>query len=172
MPLGGLARLVAEVLDGLGAAHAASIVHRDLKPDNIFVTPGGRAKILDFGIAKLRPEIGGSATRTGSLLGTPHYMSPEQALARAIDARTDIYAMGVILFECATGRRPFDSESLYDLLRQHVDEPPPPPRSLRPDMPAAYEQVILQSLAKDPAHRFATTQALSHALMAAAHELP
>src|SRR5260370_535127 len=84
---------------GLGAAHAKSIVHRDLKPDNIFVTPSGRPKVLDFGIAKLQPELGGRATQTGSLLGTPHYMSPEQAAGKAVDHRADIYAMGVILFE-------------------------------------------------------------------------
>jgi serine/threonine protein kinase len=92
MPLGGLARLAAEALDALGAAHAKGIVHRDLKPDNIFVTPSGRPKVLDFGIAKLRPELGGSSTQTGSLLGTPHYMSPEQAGGKAIDHRADIYA--------------------------------------------------------------------------------
>src|SRR5690242_5111020 len=97
LPLGSIARLAVEVLDALGAAHAKGIVHRDLKPDNLFVTPSGRPKILDFGIAKLQPELGGSATRTGALLGTPHYMAPEQAAGRAIDHRTDLYAIGVIL---------------------------------------------------------------------------
>ena len=165
MPLGGMARLIAEVLDALSAAHAKGIVHRDLKPDNIYVTPAGRPKVLDFGIAKLRPEMGGSATQTGSLLGTPHYMSPEQAMGKGVDLRTDIYAMGVILFECATGRRPFVADSLFDLLRRHVDEPPPPPRSLRPDMPPALEQVILHSLAKDPGRRYQTCGDLAAALM-------
>jgi serine/threonine protein kinase len=172
IPLGGLARLIAEVLDALSAAHQKGIVHRDLKPDNIYVTPAGRPKVLDFGIAKLRPELGGSSTQTGSLLGTPHYMSPEQALGRPVDLRTDIYAMGVILFECATGRRPFVAESLFDLLRRHVDEPPPPPRSLRPDMPPAFEQVIMYALAKDPAHRFQTCTDLATALMQATAGLP
>ncbi|HUQ07031.1 MAG TPA: serine/threonine-protein kinase [Kofleriaceae bacterium] len=172
IPLGGLARLIAEVLDALAAAHAKGIVHRDLKPDNIYVTPAGRPKVLDFGIAKLRPELGGSATQTGSLLGTPHYMSPEQALGKPVDLRTDIYAMGVILFECATGRRPFVAESLFDLLRRHVDEPPPPPRSLRPDMPPAFEQVIMYALAKDPGHRFQTCSDLATALMQSTAGLP
>src|SRR5678815_1937666 len=98
LPLGGLARLAAEVLDALGAAHAKGIVHRDLKPDNIFVAPSGRPKVLDFGIAKLLPELGGTYTQTGSLLGTPHYMAPEQALGKPVDFRTDIYAMGVIIY--------------------------------------------------------------------------
>src|SRR5215813_9108502 len=106
LPLGSVARLAVEVLDALGAAHAKGIVHRDLKPDNIFVTPQGRPKVLDFGIAKLHPELGGGVTHTGSLLGTPHYMSPEQAAGRPIDARADLYAMGVILFECATLQKP------------------------------------------------------------------
>ena len=172
LPLGGMARLMAEVLDALAAAHQKGIVHRDLKPDNIYVTPAGRPKVLDFGIAKLRPELGGSATQTGSLLGTPHYMSPEQALGKPVDLRTDIYAMGVILFECATGRRPFVADSLFDLLRRHVDEPPPPPRSLRPDMPPAFEQVIMYALAKDPAHRFQSCTDLANALMHATNGLP
>jgi serine/threonine protein kinase len=172
LPLGGLARLIAEVLDALAAAHAKGIVHRDLKPDNIYVTPAGRPKVLDFGIAKLRPEMGGSSTQTGSLLGTPHYMSPEQALGKPVDLRTDIYAMGVILFECACGRRPFVADSLFDLLRKHVDEPPPAPRQFRPDMPPALEQVIMFALAKDPQHRFQSCADLANALMQATQGLP
>src|SRR5262245_51424240 len=166
LPLGGLARLAAEVLDALGAAHAKGIVHRDLKPDNIFVTPAGHPKVLDFGIAKLRPEMGGSFTQSGSLLGTPHYMSPEQAMGKPVDPRTDLYAMGVILFECATGTKPFNADSLFDLLRKHVDVAPPPPRALRPDLPPALEQVILTALAKDPNQRFGSAGALAQALQA------
>src|SRR5580698_379373 len=120
LPLGGVARLAAEVLEALAAAHAKGIVHRDLKPDNIYVLQSGRVKVLDFGVAKLRPELGGSATHTGSLLGTPYYMSPEQASGRSVDARADIYAMGVILFECATLNKPFAAPALFDLLRMHI----------------------------------------------------
>jgi serine/threonine protein kinase len=172
LPLGGLTRLVAEVLDALGAAHAKGIVHRDLKPDNIYITPTGRSKVLDFGIAKLLPELGGSYTQTGSLLGTPHYMAPEQALGKPIDHRTDIYAMGVILYECVTGRRPFNADSLFDLLRKHVDEQPIPPRQIRHDLSPAFEHVILTAMAKDPAQRFPSTQAMSAALIGAAQQLP
>ena len=172
LPLGGLARLVAEVLDALGAAHAKGIIHRDLKPDNIYVTPGGRAKVLDFGIAKLQPELGGSATHTGSLLGTPHYMSPEQASGRHVDLRADLYAIGVILFECATLQKPFLADSLFDLLRKHVEAPPPSPRALRPDMPEGLEHVIYTALAKLPEQRFASAQAMSMALQHATMSLP
>lgn len=172
MPLGGAARLAVEVLDALAAAHAKGIVHRDLKPDNVFITPAGRAKVLDFGIAKLLPELGGSFTQTGSLLGTPHYMSPEQASGKPIDSRTDLYAMGVILFECATGHKPFYGDSMFDLLRKHVEMPPPSPRQLRPELPPDYEAVILTALAKDPAQRFASASAMTVALQHAAQGLP
>ncbi len=172
IPLGGLARLAAEVLDALGAAHAKGIVHRDLKPDNIYVTPAGRPKVLDFGIAKLTDNAPGTGTATGSLLGTPHYMAPEQAAGRPVDHRADLYAMGVILFECATGQKPFMAESLFDLLRKHVETPPQPPRQLRHDMPPELEMVILTALAKAPDQRFANAQAMSLALQHATAQLP
>ena len=172
LPIGGIARLAAEVLDALAAAHGKGIVHRDLKPDNIYVTPTGRPKVLDFGIAKLQPELGGSATHTGSLLGTPHYMSPEQASGIAVDRRADLYAIGVILFECATLQRPFIGASLFDLLRMHVEATPPSPRALRPDMPPALEQVIYTAMAKHPDQRFASAQAMSMALQQATMHLP
>jgi serine/threonine-protein kinase len=174
LPLGTLARMLCEVLEALGAAHAKGVVHRDLKPDNLFVTPNGHIKVLDFGIAKLRGEIAtpGDATRTGALLGTPHYMSPEQALARPVDARTDVYAVGVIGFEAATGRRLFDAGSLYELLRLHLEQTPPRPCALRPDIPVAYEAAILRALEKDPARRFQSAAELAHALGQAAQALP
>jgi serine/threonine protein kinase len=171
LPLGGLARLAAEVLDALGAAHAKGIIHRDLKPDNVYVTPSGRPKVLDFGIAKLQPELGGSATHTGSLLGTPHYMSPEQAASRPVDARADLYAMGVILFECATLQKPFTADSLYALLRMHVEMPPPSPRALRRDMPPDLEHVIFTAMSKLPEQRFASAEAMSAALQHATAQL-
>ena len=174
LPLGSLARLAGEVLDALGAAHAKSIVHRDLKPDNIYVSPQGHATVLDFGIAKLMPEMSGRSapTRTGSLLGTPHYMAPEQAMAQPVDARTDIYSTGVILYEGATGKKPFAAESLFELLRQVVDDLPAEPRTLRPDLPLDYQAVIMKAVAKNPDERFQSAGELAQALAHVTSTLP
>src|SRR5262245_48245693 len=176
LPLGGVIQVMSEVLSALHAAHAIGIVHRDLKPDNIVVTGEGHAKVLDFGIAKLAPSLGHAIsprTRTGALLGTPAYMAPEQITGSGnIDPRTDLYAAGVVLFEATTGRTPFQTETLFDLMKAHLEQQPPPPRTLRPDLPVELEQVILCALAKRPEHRFASAAAMATALDAAAARLP
>jgi len=166
LPLGTLAKLLSQMLDALGAAHAKGIVHRDLKPDNVYVTATGRVKILDFGIAKLRPEQGGvsAETRTGSLMGTPQYMSPEQAQGMPADHRADLYSAGVILFEGATGQRPFPAQTLYELLKAHVELMPPAPSLLRPDIPPSLENVLLHALQKDPAYRYQSASDFKSAL--------
>ncbi|MBI3205451.1 MAG: protein kinase [Myxococcales bacterium] len=174
LPLGQLCRIVIEVLGALTAAHSIGITHRDLKPENIFVTQAGRAKVLDFGIAKLHPDLGvsGAGTQTQAVLGTPHYMSPEQARGLPADGRSDLYSVGVILFEGATGQRPFHADSLYDLLEHQVRTPPPAPRALCPDLPPALEKVILRALEKDPARRFQSASELAQALRAIARDAP
>ncbi len=146
--------LLGDVLDALSAAHGEGIVHRDLKPDNIFLVEEKsgdfRTKLLDFGVAKLlrRPsEIG--RTRTGAPLGTPFYMSPEQCRNRAIDVRTDIYAMGVIMFEVFTGRLPFTGPDYIDTVNGHLSQEPPKPSALVPMAPRL-EALILRCLEKDP----------------------
>jgi serine/threonine protein kinase len=174
-PLGGLVQVMGEVLSALAAAHAIGIVHRDLKPDNILVTNEGHAKVLDFGIAKLAPSLAhlSPRTRTGALLGTPSYMAPEQITgSNEIDERTDVYAAGIVLYEAVTGRLPFAGETLFDLMKQHLDEAPRPPSQLRRDLPPAMEQVILRALEKQPARRFATAMAMADALLEAAQLLP
>lgn len=151
-----------QIAEALSAAHARDVVHRDLKPDNLFLIPDPRrlgkrqVKVLDFGIAKLQHGALGQVhkTRTGALLGTPLYMSPEQCVGgKNVDQRTDIYSLGVILYEMATGRRPFDSEGVYELIHMHVNQAPTPPAQQRPDLPPELETIILRALAKDPAER-------------------
>ncbi len=174
VPLGGIVQVALEMLSALGAAHALGIVHRDLKPDNVLVTGEGHAKVLDFGIAKLAPGLNQNSprTRTGALLGTPAYMAPEQISgAGLVDARADIYAAGVVLFEAMTGTQPFVGETLFDLMRAHMEHAPPSPRERRPEMPLGFEQVILTALHKDPARRFQSAGAMAQALRHAAQEL-
>lgn len=162
-----------QVAGALAAAHDEGIVHRDLKPDNVFVVADPAAtgremiKVLDFGIAKLQGTMkaGSPQTRTGSLVGTPLYMSPEQCRGtKEVDARTDVYAMGAMLFEMIAGRPPFVSAGLGDLMDMHMNRPPPLLRSLVPGAPAHIEAVVLKAMAKLPDDRFPTATAFQHAL--------
>jgi hypothetical protein len=158
----------------LQAAHAAGIIHRDLKPDNLFLVPdaevpgGERVKVLDFGIAKLTQDLtaGSVRTRTGAVMGTPQYMSPEQCrgVASAVDLRTDIYAMGIILYRMLCGVVPFDGEGFGDVIMLHMAQPPVPPRDHNPEIPEALEAAILKALAKKAEHRFASMAELQAAL--------
>jgi serine/threonine protein kinase len=154
------AGIVWQILDALAAAHAAGVVHRDLKPENVFVIPWGRrslVKLLDFGIAKLLGEaegVGKHNTQTGVILGTPAYMAPEQAAGRRdLDGRTDLYSVGILLYELVAGRRPFHSPNPGELLLMQQSSPPPPPRLFVPHIPALLEQLILCCLEKDPDKR-------------------
>jgi len=155
-------RIMRQVASTLGAAHARGIVHRDLKPENVFiirdpeVAGGERAKILDFGIAKLVGNHGGVKTETSAVMGTPIYMSPEQCRgAGRVDQRSDVYALGCVLFTLLVGHPPFDAEGVGDIIAMHLREAPQSPSSLRLGIPPEVDQLVLRCLAKDPAQRFA-----------------
>lgn len=164
------ARWILEACDAIGEAHVLGVVHRDLKPANLFLAetkPGERKiKVLDFGISKLIGEgaVGGHTSRS-VLLGSPRYMSPEQTQSSArTDARTDIWALGVVLYELVTGHAPFDAENAVGLAAAILSQPTPAMKKLRPDVPTAFERVVTRCLAKHPGERFQTVRELAAAL--------
>ncbi len=169
--------LTLQMLDALSAAHAEGVVHRDLKPENCFLTqdPSGaeRLKLVDFGIAKLLSEPNATTlTADGRILGTPHYMAPEQAIGKDIDARADVYASTIILFEMLTGQPPFNEGSVMEILSQHLSQPPPSLREAGSpiDIPDQLEAIVAKGLAKAPEERFASVDEFAAALRALTDE--
>src|SRR5579864_5119476 len=158
-------RRVADLLDqiaaGLDYAHARGVIHRDIKPGNVLLTDDGRAVLADFGLAWLLD--GAHLTLTGGVIGTPEYMSPEQAGGEPIDHRADVYSLGVVLYEMLVGERPFVAETPIAVLLQHLQDAPPSVLDARPDLPLAVGGVITKALAKDPNERYLSAGALAQA---------
>ncbi|HEX7122101.1 MAG TPA: protein kinase, partial [Gemmatimonadaceae bacterium] len=163
LPISDAVRIATQVAEGLRVAHARGIVHRDIKPANLLLTPDGGVRIIDFGIAKL---AGGATTRPTLRLGTAAYMSPEQSLGDPVDARTDLWALGVVLYEMLTGVRPFRQERPDALIFGIRLDAPAPPTVVRPDTPDALSALVMRCLEKDPEQRFQSAEALLEALRA------
>jgi eukaryotic-like serine/threonine-protein kinase len=158
-------RMGIDVASALGFAHREGVIHRDIKVDNILFDAHGNAIVCDFGIARALTGYVGE-TGTNMVVGTPQYFAPEQARAKPLDGRADIYSLGVTLYRASVGRLPFDGDDWYEIARQHVEEPPPPPRATNPAISEAFEAVLLHCLEKDPERRPATAEALCQELMA------
>ncbi len=157
------AEIAAEVCAALQFAHRGNLVHRDIKPHNIFITDSGLVKVMDFGIA--REGNGGGITQTGMVMGTPQYISPEQAQGLAVDGRSDIYSLGVVLYEMLTGQIPFDDPNPVTITYKQVREDPMPPSVIDPEIPATLEAIVMKAMSKNPANRFQNAQEMKADLL-------
>ena len=162
IPQSDIVNYMQQVLSALSYAHGRGVVHRDIKPANIMVSSQGVVKLMDFGIAKSNLEK--ELTLPGTTIGSMYYMSPEQARGGTVDARSDIYSVGIVMYELFAGRRPFEADSAYGILNQQCDIAPQPPVEVNQQLPKALSDLILSCLAKDPANRFQNAQAVSNAL--------
>jgi eukaryotic-like serine/threonine-protein kinase len=157
--------ILKQVCEGLEVAHQAGVIHRDLKPSNVLVGERGAVKLIDFGLATTL--VGDSLTATGAILGTPHYMAPEQVRGKPVDARTDVYALGALAYHLVTGRPPFVGDNAIAIGFAHCSEIPEPPRALRKDCPASLDAAIVAALAKNPGDRPASAKAFADRAFAA-----
>ncbi|HTP06972.1 MAG TPA: serine/threonine-protein kinase [Anaerolineae bacterium] len=168
MPLGEAVRVMLDVLDGLAYAHSEGMVHRDLKPANIMLTKRGQAVVTDFGIAQM---VGATRyTMSGALMGTLNYMAPEQGMQNQSDARSDLYSLGIVLYEMLTGKPPFDADTPLAILMKHVNEPLPMPPATGAVIPEAFERILLKVLSKNPDDRYQTATEMAQAIRSAAEE--
>jgi hypothetical protein len=165
LPMGEAVRFAAQAARALDAAHARGIVHRDIKPGNIMLTREGLVKVMDFGLAK-EVQAPTHLTLSGTIMGTPYYMSPEQCEGRAPDGRSDIYSLGATLFHLLAGQAPYTGDSVFAVMRQHTDLPVPDIRSTRPETPEAVQAIIARAMAKKAEDRFGTAAEMAEALEA------
>ncbi len=163
MSIADFGSIVGQVAEGLAHAHMAGIIHRDVKPQNILIDRQGHAKVTDFGIAT-GPDWT-RVTKAGAVIGSARYMCPEQIRSKPVDARSDIYSLGVVMYEMLTGSPPFDGTNMPEIARQHLNTPPPPLGEARDDLPAGVEKMVMRCLAKDPDDRFSSMDALLGALV-------
>ncbi|MBI4790127.1 MAG: serine/threonine protein kinase [Chloroflexi bacterium] len=159
------ARIIGALADALHYAHTCGVIHRDIKPSNVIITTDGRPVLSDFGIARMINAT--IITGSNGTVGTPAYMSPEQGKGEPGDARSDIYALGVVMYQLGTGHLPFDADTPYAIILKHLTAPLPPPRAVRPDLPEALEGVILKALAKGPTDRYQNADEMGRAVRAA-----
>jgi len=157
LPLREIDRIFTQLADALGYAHSQGVIHRDLKPANALIDSQGNLFLTDFGIAKILESASPRLTQTDAIMGTPAYISPEQAQAIKVDQRSDIYSLGIILYEMITGRVPYTADTPLAVILKHVSDPLPLPSTIKPDIPEAIENVILKALAKNPDDRYSTT---------------
>ncbi|MFE0460059.1 protein kinase [Kitasatospora sp. NPDC058965] len=160
MPTEQALKITAAVLAALDVSHDQGLVHRDIKPGNVMVNTKGVVKVMDFGIARAMQSGVSSMTQTGMVVGTPQYLSPEQALGKSVDARSDLYSVGCMLFELLTGQLPFDGDSPFSIAYKHVQEEPPAPSTMNRAVSPAVDALVARSLRKDPAHRFPTAETM------------
>jgi len=146
-------KIAAQVCDGLQAAHDRGVVHRDIKPGNILIGEDDFTKIVDFGLASVGSGDGSRLTKSGVLVGTPEYISPEQITGGQVDGRTDIYSLGVVMYEMLTGRAPFASDTAVNTLFQHLERDVPLVRELAPNVPDALDRAVMSAIARDPEAR-------------------
>jgi eukaryotic-like serine/threonine-protein kinase len=165
--------ITADVLDALATSHLRGIVHRDVKPANVMVTPSGEVKVMDFGVARAVTDMSTSLTQTAAVIGTAHYLSPEQARGDVVDARSDLYSTGCLLYELLTGRPPFQGDSAISVAYQHVRETAPPPSTYAPGLPPEIDALVVSALAKRADERYQSAEQMRGAVLdALAGRLP
>ncbi|MFH1231946.1 MAG: serine/threonine-protein kinase [Planctomycetota bacterium] len=163
-------KIVKDVSSALSIAHQKGIVHRDIKPENIMINSNGEIKLMDFGLARVL-DVASHLSRTGDILGTPYYLSPEQAQGQKVDGRADIYALGVTLYYMISGRRPFDGDSTVSIILKHINEKPTPIRNFNPEIPESVSRIINKMLEKDAVNRYQSTEELINDINICSNEI-
>jgi serine/threonine-protein kinase len=164
IPVAGTLSIARQLCRALQAAHEQGIIHRDIKPHNLMLQPDGVLKVMDFGVARLVRRASAGLTQMGMVVGTPEYMAPEQLLDEEVDVRADLYATGVVLYECLTGRRPIESDSVVTLIAKLLAEDPAPPAEINPDVPDELSAIVMRLLSRDRDQRPASAAVLHEML--------